>query len=170
MELTSILTSKAFIYQKNDGLGDDNFGIYIFRKSQTLIVVIVLWPGDCVTAIIYKSCIFPQKILSLQSKVTRAVRGNGIRQMWLLLTSCNQEMLSSAFCGTDKHQFSGLFAANLGSICSSHTGGAQYKWADIIGPQDRLFPKIEIHGVPRTKEEWQHNEERLQTLRLSTKY
>ena len=78
--------------------------------------------------------------------------------------------LSSAFCGTDKHQFSGLFAPNLGSICSSHRGGAQYKWADIIGPQVRLFPKIEIHGVPRTKEEWQYNEERLQTLQSSTKY
>ena len=118
------------------------------------------------TAIIYKSCIFSPKNLSLQSKVTRELRGNGTWQMWLL-TSCNQEMLSSAFCGTDKHQFSGLFAPNLGSICSSHTGGAQYKWADIIGPQ---VPKIEIHGVPRTKEEWQYNEERLQTLRSGTKY
>ena len=78
-----------------------------------------------------------------------------------------QRCLSSAFCGTDKHQFSGLFAPNLGSICSSHRGGAQYKWADIIGPQ---VPKIEIHGVPRTKEEWQYNEERLQTLPSGTKY
>ena len=39
---------------------------------------------------------FPQKNLSLQSKVTRELRGNGVWQMWLL-TSCNQEMLSSAF-------------------------------------------------------------------------
>ena len=92
--------------------------------------------------IIYKSYIFAPKIFFFaiwgDSWAEREQNLTNVSSPHKLQSRC----LSSAFCGTDKHQFSGLFAPNPGSICSSHTGGAQYKWADIIGPQVCGFQRL----------------------------